>query len=207
MYFDIHVHTTISPCSKLEVNEVLEHARTKGLDGVCITDHDTMEIRNYLREGIQPSGLCVIFGMEYATANGDYLIFGPFENIPSGLPDQLLLERVYHARGIAIAAHPFRTGRSCREPVLLEKNCCALEIINGRNIEFENLRARQAARKYNLTECGGSDAHTLEELGRVTTCINYPVRSREDLIFSVKNNLCTAQWNICNSSNRKLICA
>ncbi len=206
MRFDIHVHTTISACSKLHVHEVLEHAGARALDGVCITDHDTMEIKNYLREGMQPNGLCVIFGMEYATETGDYLIFGPFENISPGLSDLQLLETVHQAGGVAVAAHPFRIGRSCREPIFRGKNCGSVEVINGRNTELENLRAKRIAQKYHLTECGGSDAHTIEELGRVTTCFNYWVRSRKDLIFALKNNLCRAQWNDDSSSKYSLLC-
>jgi predicted metal-dependent phosphoesterase TrpH len=204
MHFDIHVHTTISACSKLYIHEILENARAIALDGVCITDHDTMEIKNYLQEGMQPNGLCVVFGMEYATETGDYLIFGPFENISPCLSDLRLLETVHQAGGVAVAAHPFRSGRSCREPIFRGKNCGALEVINGRNTELENLRAKRIAQKYHLTECGGSDAHTIEELGRVITCFNYRIRSREDLIFALKNNLCRAQLNDKSPSNWNL---
>jgi predicted metal-dependent phosphoesterase TrpH len=63
MYFDMHVHSSISPCSQLDLDEILRHARSIGLDGVCITDHDTMEARYLLNEGIQKDGLCVIVGM------------------------------------------------------------------------------------------------------------------------------------------------
>ena len=75
MKFDIHVHTTLSPCSHLTVDDILSRAKDKGLDGVCITDHDTMAIRHHLSEGIQDNGLCLIFGMEYSSPDGDFLAF------------------------------------------------------------------------------------------------------------------------------------
>ncbi len=115
MLFDLHVHTTVSPCSKLHVGDILKHARTFGLDGVCITDHGTMEAGQHFKEGIQEDGLCVLLGMEYSTLSGDFLLFGPFEELLPGFSDTELLEIVEQAGGVAVAAHPFRTRSSVRE--------------------------------------------------------------------------------------------
>lgn len=112
MIFDLHVHTTLSSCSQLTLDEILDNARHKGLDGVCITDHQTMAVKQQTKESIQADGLCIITGMEYATPDGDFLIFGPFENIPANLPAKELLHLVDRAGGVAVAAHPFRQGRS-----------------------------------------------------------------------------------------------
>jgi predicted metal-dependent phosphoesterase TrpH len=164
MLFDLHVHTKISPCSELEIDDVLKHARARGLDGVCITDHQTMKIRKYLQAGPQSDGLCVIFGMEYTTADGDFLLFGPFENISRDLSAIQLLRRVRRAGGAAIAAH--------------------------RNTSIENLQVENWRREYSLTYCGGSDAHSLDELGMVSTRFSTPVRSLSDLVDALKNGLC-----------------
>ena len=67
MIFDIHIHTTISSCSRVDVHELIETAGRIGLDGICITDHGSMAISRYIREGRQPNGLIVIIGMEYET--------------------------------------------------------------------------------------------------------------------------------------------
>ena len=40
-----------------------------------------MESAQYVTEGMQPDGLMVIIGMEYATPQGDFLIFGPFQRL------------------------------------------------------------------------------------------------------------------------------
>ncbi len=195
MRFDLHVHTTLSSCSILPLADILRHARSRGLDGVCITDHDTMDARHSVREGIQDDGLCVLFGMEYATLAGDFLLFGPFEGLPTGLPAPQLLGVVEQAGGVAIAAHPFRSARPAEPYVVREGLCKAVEVINGRNSELENLRVSTWRRRHKLTECGGSDAHTLEELGRVTTCFNVPVRCRQELILALQNSQCRAEWN------------
>ncbi|MCP4129925.1 MAG: hypothetical protein GY754_02805 [bacterium] len=57
MRFDIHVHSLLSPCSTLEFHEILSTAGARNLDGICITDHNTLEARNFIREGRDSSGL------------------------------------------------------------------------------------------------------------------------------------------------------
>jgi len=198
MLFDIHVHTNISPCSDLCIADVLKQARACGLDGVCITDHQTMEIRKHLREGLQDNGLCVIFGIEYTTDHGDFLLFGPFENISLDLSAIELLNQVRQAGGVAIAAHPFRSNRPVSEHLVREGFCRVVESVNGRNTPIENLQAEKWRKELSLTCCGGSDAHSLDELGTVGTRFSIPVRSRNDLIFAFKNGLCHPE---CSTSN------
>jgi predicted metal-dependent phosphoesterase TrpH len=196
MRFDLHVHTSISPCSNLRISDILCHAKAKGLDGVCITDHNTMEIRRHLKEGFQEDGLCVLFGMEYGTPDGDFLIYGPFEDFPAGLPASHLLKIVEQSGGAAVAAHPFRNGRSVREEIISGGLCRIVESINGRNGEMENESVGIWRRRFRLSECGGSDAHSFDELGKVVTRFDVSVRSREDLVQALINGLCRPEWNI-----------
>ncbi len=77
MIFDMHIHTTISSCSRLNVHELIETAGRIGLDGICITDHESMAVGKYIGEGRQPNGLTVIIGMEYKTPEGGFSAFWP----------------------------------------------------------------------------------------------------------------------------------
>lgn len=176
----------ISPCSSLSLEEVLRHARKRGLDGVCITDHDTMEAGRFIQEGIQEDGLCVILGMEYATLSGDFLVFGPLEGLRPGLDAEELLCEVDRQGGVSIAAHPFREGRSVKPHIIEEGWCSIVEGVNGRNRAHENERAFRSYANYGVSFVGGSDAHSLSELGRVTTYIESPVRSRQDFVSSLR---------------------
>lgn len=199
MRFDLHIHTTLSPCSTLGIGAILKHARARGLDGVCITDHDTMEIRESLREGVQPDGLCVIVGMEYATPQGDFLLFGPFETPPLDMEAGELLQAVAKGGGAAIAAHPFREARPVDEEIVRKGLCRTVEGINGRNRDFENRRVDNWRARYGLNICGGSDAHTLDELGRVVTVFRNPVRSRDELVRALNGGAFQAAWNPCHT--------
>ena len=43
MLVDLHLHeSTYSSDSKMTLQEMVEDARAKGLDGICVTDHDSM---------------------------------------------------------------------------------------------------------------------------------------------------------------------
>ncbi|MGD8834448.1 MAG: PHP domain-containing protein [Desulfobacteraceae bacterium] len=198
MLFDLHIHTTLSSCSQLDVADAITQASARGLDGICITDHNTMEVRHLLSEGIQDNGLCVIFGMEYCTAQGDFLLFGPFETLEPNLPADLLLNFVDQSGGVAVAAHPFRKGRSLDPRIIDQGRCCAIESLNGRNTPSENLAVEQWRQHFDLTECGGSDAHCVEEVATFATRFFAPVRTRFDLVDLLKNRLCRPE--ICTQS-------
>jgi hypothetical protein len=176
----------------MTIRDILDRAKIRGLDGVCITDHDTMNIRYQLSEGVQENGICVLFGMEYTTAQGDFLLFGPFEDLPTDLPTDVLLRTVRKIGGVAVAAHPFRRHRSTTEKVIRSGLCHAVESLNGRNSTTENAAVDKWLARYDLVRCGGSDAHTPHEVGTFATRFFNPVLSRADLIRALKSSMCSA---------------
>jgi predicted metal-dependent phosphoesterase TrpH len=191
--FDLHVHTTISQCSILTLDEILSYAGQRGLDGVCITDHQSLAARNLIKEGIQPNGLRIFIGMEYHTIDGDFLIFGNLPNLSDGLDARQLLDIVARVGGGAIAAHPFRHNNSVSDSIIREDYCHIVESFNGRNNEWENMQVTRWCESYNLVECAGSDAHTVEELGKFKTRFSIPINSTDDLVFALNNGLCAPE--------------
>jgi len=190
MRFDLHVHSSISPCSRLSLDEILHLAGSRGLDGVCITDHDSMEARHWIEDGLQANGLCIIIGQEYTTPQGDFLLFGPYECLPCGWSATRLLNHVRSTGGAAIAAHPFRLQRPVAEDILRSDLCQIVEKVNGRNTPRENDLASTWLERFPIYPVGGSDAHTLDELGRVPVWIDRPVLSRSDLIQALLTPAC-----------------
>ncbi len=102
-----------------------------------------------------------------------------------------LLALIERTGGVAIAAHPLRNDRPLSEHLIRNGLVHVVESFNGRNFEIENLRVGSWRKKYSFHEIGGSDAHSLEELGKVTTNFDLPIQSRSDLIFALKNGLCS----------------
>lgn len=196
MILDMHTHTNQSSCGVMNIQDMIEIAAGCGLDGICITDHQTMAVRHYITEGPQANGLVVIFGMEYETPDGDFLIFGPYEHIAQKMEADELLNYVRQTHGVAVAAHPFRGNRPASRRFLQNRQCTAIETMNGRNSEIENLKAVQWADRLSLTATGGSDAHKPDELGRIVTRFPAPVRSRDDLIQALYHGLCRPEWRM-----------
>jgi predicted metal-dependent phosphoesterase TrpH len=187
MKFDLHVHTTLSSCSQLTLDDILRHAKAKGLDGVCITDHQTMAADMKVQEGIQKDGLCIIIGMEYTTPDGDFLIFGPLNNLDDNMGAKELLRMVDRSGGVAVAAHPFREGRNTTREIIAQQYCRIIEGKNGRDNGIGQERAADWQAEYNVHLVGGSDAHSLEELGRIGTTFENPVRNKKEFIDALKS--------------------
>jgi hypothetical protein len=169
----------------MPLHNIVHQAQEKGLDGVCITDHDTMAARQLVTEGVQGNGLVVIIGQEYTTRQGDFLLFGPYENLPLGLSAEKVLGHVRATGGAAIGAHPFRNRRGVDRDLIRSGLCPILEQENGRNTALENAQTRTWFTRYPLIPVAGSDAHSLEELGRFPVRFPSPIHSRMDLVSAL----------------------
>lgn len=186
MLIDLHTHTTASPCSSLELDELVRRAVHAGLGAVCVTDHDTTAAAERLRGLRLPEGFHVFVGMEYTTPRGDLLLFGPRLPEP-GLFAEEALVMVRKWGGAAVLAHPGRAVRGADEELPGTGLVDAVEVENGRNTAEENLRSRALARACGLPETGGSDAHTPREAGTVPTWFPKPVRTLEDLVSAIRS--------------------
>ncbi len=182
MIIDIHVHTRFSPCGSIRVRQLERVIRESGIDGICITDHDTIAASSLLAESRHAAGVVIIVGLEYTTSQGDFLVFGPVESIPERLDAPSLARWAKKKGGVAIPAHPFRRSRPADVGIL--EHFHVIEAYNGRNRAFENdlcvrwLRERGENKKW----VGGSDAHTLDEVGRVVTVFRNDIHTAEELV-------------------------
>ena len=77
MLIDLHMHEmTYSKDSFLKLSQIVGIAKEKGLDGISITDHDSMGLRQYAEEYSKKTGFPIFVGVEYYSAQGDILAFG-----------------------------------------------------------------------------------------------------------------------------------
>lgn len=188
MLIDLHVHTRFSPCSRLGVGEILRLAAARGLDGVCLTDHGTGLAAGRLWPGRAPAGLLVVVGQEYATGQGDFLVFGA-PDLTQGLEAAAMLDAVLVAGGTAVAAHPCRPGRSVAPDVLGHPALAALEAMNGRNRPADDQAAQALARRLGLPATGGSDAHTPAEVGLAATRFHRALADEAGLVAALRAGL------------------
>ena len=166
---DPHVHSEGSYDAKEPVELLLEQASDIGLDGIVITDHDT--IRESLRAAeLAPEyGLIGIPGVEVSTAAGHLLAIGVDERPEPHRPLRETVETVRDLGGVAVVPHPFqRTRHGVRRGRITD--CDAIEVYNSWIFTgYRNRRAKQFAVRHDYPGVAASDAHSAKYLGRAYT--------------------------------------
>ena len=77
MFIDMHMHEmTYSKDSFLRLEQIVEIAREKGLGAVCITDHDSMGLKEYAEEYSRRVDYPIFVGIEFFSLQGDIVAFG-----------------------------------------------------------------------------------------------------------------------------------
>jgi predicted metal-dependent phosphoesterase TrpH len=167
MRIDMHVHTRGSFDCLSDADAVIRRARDSGLDRICITDHDEIDVALRLRSAYPDF---VIAGEEVKTAERVDII-GLFlhERIPGGTPARRTCEMIREQRGIVYVPHPFAGGKGGGGRILAEI-ADLVDVVEGFNARIHspalNQRAVEWARARDLPVGAGSDAHTLQEIGR-----------------------------------------
>lgn len=178
MIYDLHTHTRYSSrCGVVEPEQLVKTAILKGLDGIAVTDHDTIEGAVEARKFETPE-FKVIIGCEIKTTSGELIGLFLQEEIESREPIEVIRE-IHAQGGIVVVPHPFDRFRSSRFDLLNEilKHVDAIEVFNSRCISNKsNELARNFVIKHtktsNISMVGGSDAHYLGEVGRGYTKIS-----------------------------------
>ena len=164
---DLHVHTCYSPDAVTTLKEVVTHSKKQGLDGVAITDHDTLVGASKL----QNSDLVVISGIEITTLNGHLLALNVTTPIPPKLDINETIQRIHEAGGIAVAPHPTAVYRSA--PSRQTASYDAIEVLNSADVPFQFLTYlnQKLATRLSLPQTAGSDSHYGPEIGAAYTFI------------------------------------
>lgn len=195
---DLHVHTCYSYDSNVSLKSLIMEVKRKCLDGVAITDHDTVDGALKTCRIISEMGLkhqlIVIPGIEVSTGKGHILGLNVTEPIPMGLGVEETVNRIHELGGIAIAAHPqsyfFKDGIGL-SPKILSFGLDGIEVMNSALFPFKPLvqACKNFAEKYNLPQTAGSDSHIVETIGLTYTLIDVEEKSVDSIIKSIKKGL------------------
>jgi PHP family Zn ribbon phosphoesterase len=73
---DLHIHSTLSPCSSLEMSPaaIIRRARELNLDAIAVTDHNSMANCCYTAEIGKKNNVRVFFGMEAQTREDVHIL-------------------------------------------------------------------------------------------------------------------------------------
>ena len=202
LFIDLHTHTyPMSDDSFMSVDDAISKAKSLGLDGICLTEHDAFWPEEKTLELTQRHEFLVLGGSEINTDAGHVIVFG-LSRYEFGMhkPDYL---RACANRdgGVLIAAHPYRR-RFLEEPArnpgaradMLERAlgdsffdlCEAVESLNGRGSEAQNRYSADLSAGLSLPSTAGSDAHRESQLGTAATEFYEKVECIADLVRLLK---------------------
>jgi len=164
---DMHMHTRRSADSLNPPEAVVRAALARGVDVVCITDHNEIDAAQELKARYPDH---VIVGEEVKTAERvDIIGLWLSERIPRHTPARETCERIHAQGGLVYVPHPYAPGKGGGGRILevVEDLVDAVEGYNGRIHEPAlNELAVSWARGRELPLGAGSDAHALFEVGR-----------------------------------------
>jgi predicted metal-dependent phosphoesterase TrpH len=178
---DLHNHSCASRDSKASVDELIETALQLGLDGFALTDHDSTAANAEAMEKGTAAGLVVIPGCEVSTRAGHVLGLFLEEAIEPCASVRQSLARLRQVGALNVVSHPLRKGGGMARQVI-EGNLDlidGLEALNPDNTPFGNRVAWQIGREYGRLQTGGSDTHTVRNMGYAVTLVNAADRSLE----------------------------
>ena len=167
MRFDLHIHSHFSPDSHSSVEAILKQARQAGLDGLAITDHNSVQSFSEATSLTEDRGLnlMIVPGAEISTAEGHLITLGNHTLVPQGLSAAETIKRAHDGGGIVVAPHPFELFRNGVRS-LRNKRVDAVEAFNSRHLlGVSNYLAARSAAKLTLGVTGGSDSHKVETVG------------------------------------------
>ena len=168
---DLHIHTCYSIDAATTPREVVAYSKKRGLDGIAITDHDTL--KGALRLTDQEE-LIVIPGIEITTLDGHVLALNVHEEVPPRMSLSETIRRVQELGGIAVAAHPkiIYKGIGCQ--ITSSLGFDAIEVINSSAFPFffSTYQSGKVAVGLGLPKIAGSDAHFPSEIGFAYTIVD-----------------------------------
>lgn len=186
---DLHTHTVRSFDGRQSPDQLVAAAKKKGLQAVAITDHGRFST---LPE--QLDGILLIPGCEFYSDAGH--ITGLFmERVPElhRMTGAEAVEEIHRCGGIAVLAHPFQKPDRTEKELAFDAD--AIETANAR-AAYKNPDANTHAAAYaearGLPALGGSDAHSVQEVGNAYTVIECNELSRDALKQAILCGNCSA---------------
>lgn len=168
---EMHAHTShLSRDSGVSAEKLLAQAVARGIDVVCLTEHNAIWSADEAGVLSEQFGIQVLPAMELGTDVGHVLVYGLARYHPELLALETL-RRVVRSEGAAmVLAHPMRVhhGRNL-DWVEWSEWFDGIEVINGDHSDSEDGYLVRLAHDAGVAAVGGSDAHSREAVGRAAT--------------------------------------
>lgn len=213
----MHVHCKEgSPLdAKLSIFDVVGNLKTRGFDGMMITDHNSYGGYEAWLES-ERRDFIVIKAVEYSTLDAGHCLVVVPNNVDTkiftvlGLRVKELINIVHGVGGIIGLAHPFYYGRLGLCNMRKWKNnldICNefdfIEGINSSNWMLQNKNAVSLAKYFNRPVTAGSDVHRTAALGTASTLFKTKLNNKsctpEDDFIEMFKSTATNYSNTVNS--------
>lgn len=174
---DLHLHTEYSFDSDTDIEAVEAHCLSRGLTGLAVTDHDTIQGALRLRDRARL--IRVIVGEEITTRDGDVVGLFLKEAIKPRMSALDTMQAIHAQGGVVYVPHPFdkKRARASGGASLTEiiTHIDIIETYNGKvGSDHYNDLAAQFAQRHHKLGGGGSDAHSLRDIGSVYNELELP---------------------------------
>ena len=205
MIIDIHTHTCpLSHDSDLSPDALIVAAKSAGLDGVCLTEHDAFWSESEVEALRRKHQFPVFAGAELNTEEEHLIVFGLKQWLVGMSHADFVIEKVKEFNGAVVVAHPFRRkilrrhedlgderfnrelDNACKNPLFSKVD--ALEVQNAHANEHENNFSAELARRLNQHTTGGTDAHEAADVGHAATYFEREIKSLDELIIELKSS-------------------
>lgn len=195
MIIDLHNHTTrYSLCSMIMAESLIELYLDRGVEGLCITEHNTvwpLEQQKMIKESYGGQ-IKVFFGMEIDTDIGHVLLFG--EELDQYVGCYSIAElagRVTGRETALIWAHPFRWRKPDHfydyELERIAGLVDAVELYNGNVSPAVIKLTEQKLSPYGVNFTGGSDTHSTAMALKYATKFESEINNSRELAVALKS--------------------
>ncbi len=175
---DVHIHTKYSgltrilffdfPDSLAEPKDIVSAAEKRGMNIICITDHNTL--KGAMQVKAIPSSVEVIVSEEVSSTEGEILALFVNEEIPSGLTAAETIDRIHAQDALAVAPHPMSAHCKSLCMKIEELRLDGIEVLNASHRDgFGNRAAADMSNGLDVARMGGSDAHSPMMVGNAYT--------------------------------------
>jgi len=183
---DLHIHSQYSEDGTGAPSKIIKILQKKGLDGMAITDHNTVE--GALKAiKVKPKDFIVIPGIEVSTKDGHMLGLNITENIPRGLTAEETIDKIIDQGGVPIVPHLYRNMSGVKKDKLKKfyTKISAIEVFNACSLPNTNLKTAKVAKEFSLGGTGGSDSHEPAYVGCGYTTVDITDDSIDSVISQI----------------------
>ena len=187
MKIDLHIHTNFSWDGFSSPKEVVDSAVQKGIDCICIVDHNEVKGATEAIKYAFDKNILVLPGIEILSLEGDTLGINVKKIIPDFRTPEETIQEIKKQGGMAVIPHPFwplSNLKNNREALL---SADAIEVLNADMFRFINKKALAFSKKYDVAFTAGSDAHRAKFIGRAYLEIPQNNLSEKEVIEQIKN--------------------